>query len=190
MRLTEARATWRRWQAAAGPWQGWMICPTLQSPEISDITPRPTPSAVRPRAHEIAAELERSFDERVVKKPEERTLLLLDLEPVLGIHVAARLNRAGVANVVLAMMRWPYVDAVLPVDTLLYALRSHSHGLVDRPLRHVAFVLDADRSRPLPDRPRFDRRADNRYRLSPFELPDLTTLEAQGVTSILKLAHR
>jgi hypothetical protein len=167
-----------------------MICPALLSPDVRGIAPRPAASAVRVRATALATELEQSFGERLSGGHEDGTLLLLDLEPVLGIHVAARLNRAGLANVVIAVMRWPYVDGVLPVDTLLHTLRGQSRGLLDRPLRHVVFVVDADRSRSLPGRSRFDSRADNRYRLSPFELPELGTLRARGISRLLKLEQR
>ena len=36
MRLSRTRRSWQRWQAAAGPWQGWSLCPALLAPEIED----------------------------------------------------------------------------------------------------------------------------------------------------------
>ena len=33
MRLSTTRRAWQSWQAAAGPWQGWSVCPALLAPE-------------------------------------------------------------------------------------------------------------------------------------------------------------
>jgi hypothetical protein len=60
----------------------------------------------------------------------------------------------------------------------------------DELLPNVAFVLDADRGRPVPRRLRTDPRADNRYTLSPADLPDLKSLRARGIQKIITLKHR
>ncbi len=54
-------------------------------------------------------------------------------------------------------------------------------------LPNVAFVLDAERNRSVPNRPVTDRRADNRYRLGQADLPDLAALRARGIRRVLKL---
>ena len=83
MRLAAARRAWHRWQAAAGPWQGWSICPALLSPELEDVpdgaAPNPAPAsrlaeAIRPLLEPGGA------------------LCLLDLDPLLGVQTAARLT--------------------------------------------------------------------------------------------------
>src|SRR5262249_37352232 len=75
-------AAWQRWQAAAGPWRAWSICPALLSPEADLVQPR---REWRPAAASIAEELAKAVEQIGV-------LLLLDLEPILGLHVATRLN--------------------------------------------------------------------------------------------------
>ena len=35
MRLSATRGAWARWQAAAGQWQGWSVCPALLAPDAS-----------------------------------------------------------------------------------------------------------------------------------------------------------
>jgi len=116
-------------------------------------------------------------------------LVLLDLEPNLGVQVAARLNGLRLANAVLLLPRWPYAEAILPVERLLYSLLSESRRLApEQPLPNVAFVVDAERGRPVIRRSAMDRRADNRYRLSPADLPNLATLRAGGVRHVVKLS--
>jgi hypothetical protein len=180
MKLAAARHAWERWQAAAGPWQGWSVCPTLLSPELESIEPRP------PRRSNKAA----NFAARLPPLLETPgTLCLLDLEPTLGVQVAARL--AHIAHPVLLIPRWPYRQAVLPVEHLAWTLVNESHRLPGPAERrpNVVFVLDAERSRPLPNRPRADPRTDNRHHLSAFELPDLRTLRERGITRIQRIQN-
>jgi hypothetical protein len=93
------------------------------------------------------------------------------------------------ANVVLVLPRWPYRRAVLPVDALLHGLISQTRRLIhNASLPNVAFVLDAERTLPLADRPEDDDRADNRYRLGVSDLPDLAALRQRGIRRVLKLS--
>src|SRR5438132_323457 len=136
---------WARWQAAAGAWQGWSVCPSLLAPDADEIGP----SATRPpgdRAHSLATSIADSLDLGV--------LILLELEPVLGVLVAARLNQWGLANAVLVLPRWPYQQAILSVDSLLHALVSQAKRLSPAAARlpNVVFVLDAHRTRAVPHR--------------------------------------
>jgi hypothetical protein len=55
-------------------------------------------------------------------------------------------------------------------------------------LTSVAFVLDAARTAAV-DRPRGDRRADNRSRLLPSDLPGLATLRQAGIGRIIKISR-
>jgi hypothetical protein len=189
VRITQAQsyAAWERWQAAAGPWwKGWSICPALlplplgegrgegsRAADTRDFAP------ALDLAREIASELLGSLGSSGV-------LVVLDLEPVLGIHIAARLNEQRAANAVLVLPRWPYRQAILPVDPLVHALVECAPRLSqDECLPNVAFVLDADRGRPIHRRPRADPRADNRYSLSTADLPNLTSLRARGIQKIV-----
>jgi hypothetical protein len=176
-------AVWARWQAAAGDWQGWSVCPSLLAPEAAHVTPL-ADAAVPPTAERLAHQLAASMGEA------EGILALLDLEPVLGLHVAAQLNQWHLANAVLILPRWPYRQAILPVDGLLHALVTLAARLsTEARLPNVVFVCDASRSRPVPNRPMTDARADNRYRLLVSDLPNLATLRAHGIRRIDKISR-
>jgi hypothetical protein len=171
-----ALAAWQRWLAAAGPWRGFSSCPTLLSPELEHITPR-TPSTQR--ADALAARLAPTLSRPGV-------LCVLDVDPIVGVQVAARL--AHVAYPVLVLPRWPYADAVLPVDGLLGALFDESQRLPPSPASaSVVFVLDGERG-SLTTRARVDRRADNRHTLPIFDLPTLATLRIRGIQRVVKVA--
>ncbi len=178
MRLSSARRAWERWQACAGPWAGWSVCPTLLSPELEAVTPQSVRSPLAPAlARELAASLQAGG-----------VLLVLDLEPVLGVRIAALLNEWRVAHGVLVLPRWPYARAVLPVDGLLHALVEQSHRLNhDRSLPNVAFVLDGERTCTVRNRSTSDERADNRYRLGPADLPSLASLRARDIHEVRKV---
>jgi hypothetical protein len=181
VRLTTTRRAWNRWLVAAGPWQGWSVCPTLVAPEIETVIPRATDESVA--TSRLADSLAPGLEQGGV-------LVMLDLEPVLGVHVAACLNRRHLAYAVLVLPRWPYPQAVLPVDTLVHALVNQARYLapVAVHMPNVAFVLDVQRQRPLPHRSASDRRADNRYCLSASDLPNLAALRAHGIRRVVKLS--
>jgi hypothetical protein len=179
VRLSAAHRAWERWLAAAGAWKGWTVCPALvASPRVD--TPRMVTDP--PDASACAAALGARLTGGGV-------LVVLDLDPVLGARVAARLNAAGLANAVLVLPRWPYEQAVLPTEDLVRVLIAEARRLSDQPaLPNVVLVLDAERSRSIAARPQRDRRADNRYRLAPPDLPDLAALRARGIRQILKVS--
>lgn len=173
------RRAWSRWQAAAGSWNGWSVCPLLSLPGADEIEPE---RAERPHAAALVAEL-------AAHLKHGGFFVLLDLEPTLGVQVAARLNGLHLANAVLLLPRWPYPEAILRVERLLYSLLSESRRLAPRQqLPNVAFVVDAERSRPVIRRSTMDRRADNRYRLNLADLPNLATLRARGIRQVVKLS--
>jgi hypothetical protein len=177
-----ALAAWRRWQRAAGPWQGWTQCPTLLSPFVDEINPRRAPG--RRRAVHLASSLTETLQSGGV-------LCLLDLEPTLGVRVAAQLSRVRLAHPVLVLPRWPYADALLGSDRLLTALLDESRRLpnLDGRLDNVVFVVDAERARLVPDRSVRDPRADNRHGLFTFDLPNLATLRARGIQRVVRITH-
>ncbi len=107
----------------------------------------------------------------------------------MGVHVAARLNQLRLANAVLLLPRWPYAEAILPVDSLLDSLVGLSLRLVAEDLPNVVFVLDAERTRAVPHRPHKDERADNRYRLTVADLPNLAALRGRGIRRIVKISN-
>ena len=93
------------------------------------------------------------------------------------------------ANAVLLLPRWPYRQAILPVDGLVHALVAEARRLTSAEhLPNVAFVLDAERSRRVPRRPASDAHADNRYRLLPGDLPSLADLRARGIREVRKVS--
>jgi hypothetical protein len=143
------------------------VCHVLAAPDVDGVTASRT--STPPGADALALELAAQLTER-------GTAVILDLDPIIGVHVAARLNAQGYAHAVLVLPRWAYSEAILPTDKLLGALISESKRLTPESASgNVVFVLDAERGRPI-DRPAHDRRADNRYRLSPADLPDLASL--------------
>jgi hypothetical protein len=154
------------------------VCPALVALEAADIILR---ASQRPVADDIAASLTSSLDQ-------SGTAIVLDVEPILGIHIAARLNQRRLANAVLLLPRWPYQHAILPVDGLLDSLVSRATGLTDGEWTNVAFVLDAERNRALVRRTGHDERADNRYRLTAADLPNLAALRARGINRVVKLS--
>jgi hypothetical protein len=116
---------------------------------------------------------------------------VLDLEPVVGIQLAARLNAERVAHAVLVLPRWPYAEAILPCDELLDNLTAGARLLTRSAerLANVVFVLDAQRNTPFPGRSTRDGRADNRFRLSGGDLPPLADLRSGGVGRLVKVTY-
>ncbi len=110
-------------------------------------------------------------------------LCLVELEPLLGVAVAALL--ADAAHPVLLLPRWPYDEALLPCGSLIATLLAEARALPPpTSLPNVVFVIDADRGQLVPHRSAGDRRADNRYSLSLQDLPDLKTLRSRGIRRI------
>lgn len=158
----------------------WSVCPALLSPHAEDVElPSGGPSP--------GAGLGESLAQALHHQP-RATLVLLDLDPVLGVQTAAMLYRHGLAHPVLVLPRWPYDRAVLPVEALVdHLLRCAPEPGPPRRLPHVAFVLDGARGTRIPYRSRRDPRADNRTQLGVHDLPDLRTLQARGIQRILVL---
>jgi hypothetical protein len=174
VKLATGHRIWQRWLAAAGPWQNFLVCPALLSPELEAL---PT---IRPRTHPHAAPFARAI--QPLLEPGD-TLCVLDLEPSLGVQIAARL--AAHAHPVLILPRWPYPEALLPSEELVASLCAGARLLPPpRRLTSVVLVLDAERSQPMPDRASSDPRADNRHALPVFDLPNLATLRTRGIQRV------
>jgi hypothetical protein len=181
VRGVSREVAWDRWQAAAGPWRGWAVCHALAAPDVDSVRPQraPTPPAAERLANELAEQLSHA----------DASAVLLDLNPLVGVPVASSLNRSGLAHAVLVLPRWPYAEAVLSVDALLSSLMTESDYLSKRDgVASVVFVLDAERGTSIV-RPTRDRRADNRYRISAADLPNLARLRAAGIRRVVKISH-
>jgi hypothetical protein len=170
---------WKRWQAAAGPWRGWAICAALTMPTAVGDDPSKTLSDPGVDLVELASSL--SVD---------GTAVALDLEPVLGVRVAAEVSRQRLAHVVLVLPRWPHADAVLPTDALISTLMATLPRLSAAGVHsNVVFVLDGEREGSI-QRPPGDQRVDNRYALAVGDLPNLATLRAAGIRRLIKVSTR
>jgi hypothetical protein len=116
------------------------------------------------------------------------TALVIDLDPVAGVCIAAALNQQALARPVLIVPRWPHLDAVLPSSEFIGALVRESRRVQCHvETAHVAFVLDGERSRSI-RRPAADPRIDNRYDLAVGDLPTLRQLRRAGIERIVKLS--
>ncbi|HEV7664776.1 MAG TPA: hypothetical protein VGQ62_14670 [Chloroflexota bacterium] len=182
--MSVAHRAWRRWQDAAGPWQGWGVCPALVAPGSEAITPQRPRGDIAARANALATDLAATL------ASSGATLVLADLAPSLGVSLAAQLYGRGLAHPLLVLPRWPYADAVLPLGELLYTLVELApRAGASLHASHVCLVIDAERERAVPNRSKRAASADNRYRLVPYDLPDLAALRARDVQRIVRLAH-
>jgi hypothetical protein len=159
----------------------WSVCPALLSPGRAELARSSAAALPDPGLGAALAEQLRAAG--------RGTLVLLDLDPVLGVQLAARLYEHSLAHAVLVLPRWPYARAVLPVDTLVDALLRHAPepSPASRRLPHVAFVVDGARATPIHGRSRRDPRADNRTHLAVHDLPDLRTLRARGIERVVSI---
>jgi hypothetical protein len=178
-------AAWEAWLDAAGPWRSYAIGLPLVAPGPSQRRRPPTHDRAAALAAALAATLRTSA-----------TLLVLDLPPVLGVQVAARLYQRGLAHPLLMLPRWPLPDSVLPSHHLLATLLAEARRLARAQpptasgtgrLPHLAVVLDGERDRELPSRSAADPRADNRTRLAPELLPNLAALRQAGIERIVRV---
>ena len=156
----------------------WSICPALLAPtELPfDTAPSAPETAAEELAESLASELRTGG-----------TCLVLELDPALGVGVAAQLNERGLARPLLVIPRWPYAQAVLDTVQLTGVLVQEARRLrIAESVRNLVMVLDAARGRSI-ERPDPDPRADNRYTLSPYDLPNLAALRARGIQRVVKI---
>jgi hypothetical protein len=116
--------------------------------------------------------------------------MILDLEPVLGVRIAAEVSRQRLAHVVLVLPRWPHADAILPTGELIAALVGEAPQLrAPENEARVVFVLDGERETSV-RRSSGDGRVDNRYALSIGDLPNLARLRAAGIQRLIKVTPK
>ncbi|MBV9897277.1 MAG: hypothetical protein JO020_24190 [Chloroflexi bacterium] len=180
---------WARWQAAAGPWRGWAICPALSMPAARTATVQ-TAADVVDQAAALRTATAQTAGDRVdlaeVLRP-GNTALLLDLDPLVGVRSAAQVSRQGLAHVVLVLPRWPHLDGVLPTPDLTGLLVATARDLRQpKNAANVVFVLDGHRQK-LIRRSINDPRVDNRYALLAADLPNLRTLRDRDITRVVKV---
>lgn len=173
---------WRRWQAAAGPWVGWSICLPLIVPPVDGVI-----ATDQVRSQTRAASLVAGLTESLCDWP---TAIVIDLEPCLGVQVAALLHQQQLAHVVLRLQRWPHRKAILPTGELIATMVTESRRLppTTKRLKNVAFVLDAERQLRV-DRHVDDPRVDNRYNVTAGDLPKLAELRRADIRRILKVTY-
>ena len=205
-RQPSARALYRRWYGAAGPWAGFFravplvaLARGVVAPPRDDIR-RDAPSWERgtrrnasgigrcatsvavPGDGDLAAELagagraEGWLGRRDV-------LLLLDLPGATSVTVAVRLAPHAVRPVLL-LLRWPEPGALLPADDVLAALLDRVPPLPSAAWAQYAFVLERERATaatPADLAVRFD----NRYELGAMDLPSAERLREGGVLAVV-----
>lgn len=131
--------------------------------------------AVRDPGAAASEVLAAAFVGQVVALASERpSLVVLDLPPELGVQAAGAAARAHAAWPVLVLGRWPDVDAVLPSGALVARLLTEPLPRLDRGAApaSAALVLDGERLPALEGRSPLDPRVDNRFDLTPADLPD------------------
>ncbi|MDB4946293.1 MAG: hypothetical protein JWP97_5827 [Labilithrix sp.] len=118
----------------------------------------------------------------------EHTLWVVDLRGAASCAFASRLSREAREPVapVVTFNNWPAEEAVVPADETLAGLiafppRSLPEGTT---AAHPVLVLDSWRLAFRFDKPADDV-YDNRYMLSPGDLPDIETLKAQGIQRVV-----
>jgi hypothetical protein len=116
------------------------------------------------------------------------TLWILDLRGAASCAFAARLSRDATEPVasVVTFNNWPAEESVVPADETLAGLIAFRPTLppADATSAHPVFLLDSWRLAYRFDHPADDT-YDNRYMLSPGDLPDVATLRAQGITRVV-----
>jgi hypothetical protein len=208
---------WARWQAAAGPWRGWAICPALSMPtespsrgaaqgaHIADLMPVQQPGDTTaevdltdvPRTGGTAETMDLTEvprtggTARVVDLTQvlrtEGTAVVLDLDPLVAIRSAADVSRLGLAHVVLVLPRWPHTSAVLPTDDLAATLVQASNRLAAGAVSNNVVFVLDAEPHKPIRRPANDPRIDNRYPITATDLPNLATLRRGGVTRLVKV---
>ncbi len=116
------------------------------------------------------------------------TIWVVDLRGAASCAFAARLSRDAREPVaaVVTFNNWPAPESVVPADETLAGLLEFPPKLppADATSAHPVFLLDSWRLAFRFDSPGGDV-YDNRYLLMPGDLPDVATLQAQGITRVV-----
>ncbi len=175
-----ARAAYRRWHAAAGPWAGFVrVVPLVALAQ--GMVPRPT-AAPEPPEEVVAGLAQAGTQEGWLGRAD--VLLVLDLPSAVGLGVAAGLARWGVRPVPLIFL-WPEPGALLAAEPVLAALLRYAPPVAagGAPAQ-FALVLDRERSRPA-SAADLAVRFDNRYELGGLDLPSAARLRAGGIGALV-----
>lgn len=180
-RPLSARAAYRRWYAAAGPWAGFFRAVPLIA-AARGVAPA-EPDGFVPPAEPIAGELAAAgAAEGWLGRPD--VLLLLDLPGATSVAVAAALAPAGVRPVVV-VFQWPEPGALVPSRALTAALLAHAPTMPRRTApAQYAFVLARERARAATPA-ELATRFDNRYELGAVDLPSPERLRAGEVAGVV-----
>lgn len=116
------------------------------------------------------------------------TLVVVDLRGAASVAFGAELSRVSSLPVSLVptFNNWPADDEVVPAEETLAALLAESPRLPDPAAQSTTpvLLLDAWRLAFRFDEPD-EGTVDNRYALTPSDLPDATLLRAQGIRRVL-----
>lgn len=119
------------------------------------------------------------------------TLWVVDMRGAASVAFGAALSQAArePVSLVTTFNNWPADDALIPAEETLAALATMSPRLPEQTVgTHPVFLLDAWRLAYRFDQPADDT-YDNRYVLSPSDLPDPQTLRAHGIRRVVYLVQ-
>jgi hypothetical protein len=179
-----ARAAYRRWYAAAGPWAGFFRAVPLIALARGAIGPSPIIAESTVGLVETISQA--GAQEGWLGRPD--VLLVLDLPGAASVAAVAGLAHWGVRPVLLNFL-WPEPGALLSADAVLAALLRHAPRSPDANGGHsgeaqYAFALGRERTRPA-SAADLATRFDNRYSLGTIDLPSAARLRAGGVSAVV-----
>jgi hypothetical protein len=194
--IVAARAAYRRWYAAAGPWVGYFravplvglargaVAADALAPSRPDDSAGPCSGD--PDAAALAAELRMAgAAERWLGRPD--VLLLLDLPGLMSVATVAALAPDRVRPVLVVFL-WPEPGALLPGAPLTAALLAHApppaRGRRATAPAQYAFVLAHERAAPAAPAD-LVAHFDNRYDLGAVDLPSPARVRAAGIVGVV-----
>ena len=172
-----ARAAYRRWYAAAGPWAGFFRAVPLVALAQGVARPRPLGRELPP-VPDLAAV---GRAEGWLGRPD--VLLLLDFPGVTSLAVVVALGAHGVRPV-LVLLLWPEPGALLAGGELLTTLLDQAPTHRRATESQYAFVLQCERASPATPT-ELATRFDNRYELGAIDLPSADRLRAAGIVAVI-----
>lgn len=175
----------RTWQVTSDvPWKAY-----TKGTLMSSVEPMGS-SATLPdvRSLDVVAKAERAAANVARGGLPQDTLWIVDLRGAASCAFAARLSqdsKEAVAPIV-TFNNWPAPESVVPADETLAGLLAFPPKLppADAKTAHPVFLLDSWRLAYRFDSPGDDT-YDNRYMLTPADLPDIATLHAAGITRVV-----
>ena len=175
----------RSWQVTSDvPWKTWTKGTLMSSVEPMGST------ATLPdvRTLQVVAKAEAAAANVARGGLPQDTLWIVDLRGAASCAFASRLSRDAREPVapIVTFNNWPAPESVVPADETLAGLLAFPPKLppADAKSAHPVFLLDSWRLAYRFDSPGDDT-YDNRYMLTPADLPDIATLHAQGITRVV-----